>query len=433
MNEVNTPDSNPGVIKLLFVDDEVNILKALRRLFRSAEYEVHTAQSGLEGLVILEQTPIDLVISDMRMPHMNGAEFLTEVAQRWPETVRVLLTGYADIESTVAAVNKGRIYCYISKPWEDHELKILVGNAVDQKRLREERQRLFAIIKQQNDELKDLNAHLEEKVERRTEQLKLSLQKLDQAHTQLKKQYIDSVKVFAKIIEMRPGIKSGHSLYIAENAHEVAQRLGLNADQARDVLYAGLLLQIGKMSLPEEMLRQPLHCLSSRDKKLYLLHGLEGWKLLNAIPPLKNASELIRHQFEHYDGLGEPNSLAADEIPLGSRILCVVRDYIAYLDGQITGSTMTIHEAAGHLQQRKEYIYDPSVVDCFLAYLAETAANNRPVIEVSWNQLRPGMEAVEILFDDVLYLRDTILTIEQISTILHMREQRKNIVLRVRI
>ena len=434
MNEANTAEPKSDVINLLFVDDEVNILKALRRLFRGAEYNVLTAESGAEGLTILEQTPIDLVISDMRMPQMNGAEFLTRAAERWPETVRVLLTGYADIESTVEAVNKGRIYCYISKPWEDNELKILVSNAVDQKRLREERQRLFAIIERQNAELKDLNAHLEEKVDRRTEQLKLSLQKIDQAHTLLKKQYIDSVKVFAKIIEMRPGIKSGHSLYVAENAHEVALRMGLNAEEARDVLYAGLLLQIGKMSLPEDMLRQPLHLMSSHDKKLYLQHGLEGWKLLHGIPSLKNAAELILYQYEHFDGSGDPQSLSAHEIPLGSRILAVVRDYMAYLDGQMTGATMTVNEAASRLQLRKEHDYDPHVVDCFLAYLSENcAANDRPIIEISWNQLRPGMEAAEILFDDVLYLKDTVLTIDQVATILHMREQRKNVVLRVRV
>ncbi|MEY4719571.1 MAG: hypothetical protein RL563_2189, partial [Pseudomonadota bacterium] len=142
----------------------------------------------------------------------------------------------------------------------------------------------------------------------------------------------------------------------------------------------------------------------------------------------------ILHQYENYDGSGDPNSLSANEIPLGSRILSVVRDYIAYLDGQMTGETMTVHEAASRLQQRKELEYDPYVVDYFLAYLAENAAaNDRPIIEISWNQLRPGMEAAEILFDDVLYLKDTVLTIEQVATILQMREKRRNVVLRVRI
>jgi response regulator RpfG family c-di-GMP phosphodiesterase len=104
-------------MNLLFVDDEANILKALKRLFRSADFSVHLAESGSEGLAILQQTPIDLIISDMRMPQMDGAEFLTRAAEQWPNTVRILLTGYADIESTIAAVNKGRIYSYCSKPW----------------------------------------------------------------------------------------------------------------------------------------------------------------------------------------------------------------------------------------------------------------------------------------------------------------------------
>jgi response regulator receiver modulated metal dependent phosphohydrolase len=119
------------VANLLFVDDEPNVLKALRRLFRGAEYQVYMAEGGADGLEILAQHPIDLIISDMRMPQMDGAEFLTRAAERWPNIVRILLTGYADIESTIAAVNKGKIYSYCSKPWEDNELKILVNNALD--------------------------------------------------------------------------------------------------------------------------------------------------------------------------------------------------------------------------------------------------------------------------------------------------------------
>ena len=434
MNELSNLEATTVPINLLFVDDEPNILRALRRLFRGDAYNVHTAESGAEGLAILDQTPIDLIVSDMRMPQMDGAEFLTRAAEGWPETVRILLTGYADLESTVAAVNKGRIYCYCSKPWEDNDLKILVHNAVEQKRLREERQRLFEIIHRQNAELKDLNAHLEEKVEHRTEQLKLSLQKIDQAHNALKKQYNDSVKAFAKIVEMRPGIKSGHSLYIAESARDLAQRLGLGADEVRDIMYAGLLSQIGKMSLPDDLLREPLHLMSSHNKKRYLQNGLEGWNLLHGIETLKCAAEIIRHQYEHFDGSGEPNSLKRGEIPLGSRVLAVVRDYINYLDGQITGSTMTVDQVKSRLLLRKNSDYDPDVVECFLALLAENASEDkRPVIEISWTQLQPGMEAAEIICNDVLYLKNTILTAEHIDSILDMRKHSKNLVLRVRV
>ncbi|WP_426992422.1 HD domain-containing phosphohydrolase [Methylomonas sp. CM2] len=434
MTDPTATESAAAPINLLFVDDEANILKALRRLFRGGDYRVETAESGAEALEILAHQPIDLIISDMRMPQMDGAEFLTRVAERWPDTVRILLTGYADLESTVAAVNKGRIYCYCSKPWEDNELKILVNNAVEQKRLRDERQRLFGIINRQNEELKELNVHLEEKVEHRTEQLRLSLQKLDRAHNALKRQYVDSVKVFAKIVEMRPGIKSGHSLFIAENARNVAQRLGLSADEARDVLYAGLLAQIGKMSLPDELLRQPLHLMSSHDKKRYLQNGREGFNLLQGIDALQNAANIIHHQYEHFDGSGEPNSLHGSEIPLGSRILAVVRDYICFLDGFITGSAMTVDQAKSRLLLRKHSDYDPDVVESFLRLLSETSVEDtRPVIEISWTQLQAGMEAAEIICNDVLYLKNTILTAAQVDSILDMRKRSKNLVLRIRV
>jgi diguanylate cyclase (GGDEF)-like protein/PAS domain S-box-containing protein len=171
---------------LLFVDDDPNVLKALRRLFRHENYMVYLAAGGAEGLEILRQHAVDLIISDMRMPEMSGAEFLAHVLEQWPETVRILLTGYADLQSTIDAINKGRIFSYCNKPWNDEELKLLVRNALEQKHLREERYRLSAVIRQQNDQLKASNEHLEEHVEQRTTQLGKTLKQLDQANIALK-------------------------------------------------------------------------------------------------------------------------------------------------------------------------------------------------------------------------------------------------------
>lgn len=106
----------PAPATLLFVDDEPSILSALRRLFRPHGYRILIAESGAAGLAILEQEAVDLIISDMRMPEMDGATFLKQARSRWPGTVRILLTGYADVTSTVAAINEGEIYRYIAKP-----------------------------------------------------------------------------------------------------------------------------------------------------------------------------------------------------------------------------------------------------------------------------------------------------------------------------
>lgn len=396
--------------QLLCVDDEPNVLKSLRRLFRGSEYVVHLAESGAKGLEVLEQEAIDLIISDMRMPHMDGAEFLTKAANKWPDTVRILLTGYADIESTIAAVNQGKIYSYCSKPWEDNELKALVAKAIDEKRLREERVQLFAIINDQNAQLKDLNNNLEEKVEKRTEQLKVSFKKLTGAHKSLNKQYTDSIKAFAKIIEMRPGISSGHSTYIAGKSSLVAQKLGVSEEDKKNILYAGLLLQIGKMSLSDSLISKAYFLMNSKDRSAYLKHALEGASLLQDMPQLKQAAHLIKYQFENYDGTGFPDGLAGDDIPLGSRILCVVKDYISFIEGSMTGKPLSVTDVKDRLVAKKGLFYDPLVVDNFLRVLEETTVETeRPIVEMRWNELEPGMEVAEIYYDDRMYLKDCFL------------------------
>jgi response regulator RpfG family c-di-GMP phosphodiesterase len=434
---------------ILFVDDEANVLKALRRLFHSEHYVAYFAASGAEGLEILRQNAVDLIISDMRMPEMNGAEFLTQVVAQWPDTIRILLTGYADMQSTIDAVNKGRIYNYCNKPWNDEELKLLVRNALEQKRLREERDRLSGIVLQQNTELKELNEHLEEKVEQRTEQLKNAMQHLDRANKSLEKQYIDSIKAFSCIIEMRPGIKSGQSKYIAEKALLVARKLGVNADERKNIFYAGLLIQIGKMSLPDKLLAGSYFSIPLADKQGYLKHAVEGEALLKGLTQLKDASVLIRHQYERYDGSGLPDGLAKQKIPLGSRILNVVGDYIAYLEGSMTGEAMTVNAAVIQLTSRRGSYYDPDIIDIFVKVLKETTVEEvtvetpeikkswknsrllggsdsfvveRPVIEISWMQLKIGMEIESIYFENKPYLKNCVVDQRIINNITALRE-----------
>ncbi len=408
---------------ILCVDDEPNVLKALRRLFRGGEYIIHLVESGVEGLEVLEQQTIDLIISDMRMPHMSGADFLAQAATQWPDTVRILLTGYADIESTIVAVNQGKIYSYCCKPWEDDELKDLIAKAIDEKRLREERVQLFEIIHRQNAELKDLNSNLEEKVEQRTAQLKTSFRQLNKAHKTLKKQYTDSVKTFAKVIEMRPGIRGGHSTYIADCARRVAIKLGLSED-TKSILYAGLLLQIGKMGLSDELLAQPYFLMKTQAREDYLKHAVVGESLLKEMTQLKEAATLIRYQFEHFDGTGYPDGLHGQQIPQGARILNVVRDYISFIEGSMTGKSMSVIDVQNRLISKKGSFYDPQVVDTFLTVLEETKDKTiRPIVEMSWTQLIPGMEVAEIYYDDRVFLKDCILEKKIIYDIVALREK----------
>ena len=154
-------------VRILCVDDERNVLRALERIFLDEDYEIVTAGSGQEGLDILEETDsFQVIISDYRMPVMTGVEFLKAVYDRWPETVRIVLSGYADAGAIVAAINEGHIYKFIPKPWNDEELRVTIQNCLERYFLLKKNRELLT-------ELADANHALEEKVLQRTEQLEL--------------------------------------------------------------------------------------------------------------------------------------------------------------------------------------------------------------------------------------------------------------------
>src|SRR5471030_3108938 len=187
---------------LLCVDDEPNILSALRRLFRARGYRVLLADSGAQALRLLEDETVDLVISDMRMPEMDGAHFLAQVRQRWPATLRLLLTGYSDIQSIQDAINRGEIYRYITKPWDDNDMLLVVRHALERRALEQDKLRLEALAHSQNEQLKALNQNLEAQVEARTGQLKLAHQAALSANDKLKSNFITTIKIFSAMLEM---------------------------------------------------------------------------------------------------------------------------------------------------------------------------------------------------------------------------------------
>lgn len=166
-------------IKILCVDDEPNVLNALKRLFLDEDYTILIAPSGQDGLKILEQEHVQLVISDYRMPVMNGVEFLSKVRNKWPDTVRIVLSGYADAASIVAAINEGQIYKFIPKPWNDDELKITISTAIERYFLFKKNLELAEELQKKNNELTRLNNILEEHLEFRAKALDIQQRILD--------------------------------------------------------------------------------------------------------------------------------------------------------------------------------------------------------------------------------------------------------------
>ena len=355
---------------LLFVDDEPSILSALRRLFRPHGYRIFVAESGASGLTILEQETIDLVISDMRMPEMDGASFLKQVRARWPKVMRILLTGYADINSTVSAINEGEIYRYIAKPWDDNEILSTVREATERQYLEAENQRLSELTQAQNEALKALNSSLEQKVAERTAELSQALSFVEQTHAELKKSFLTSVQVFAGVIELRSGPAgkplAGHGRRVAEKARAVARRMGLLEAEVQNIMLAALLHDIGKLGLPDDLLAKPYNTLSGEQRAQVMKHPLMGQNILMGIDKLRDAALIVRHHHEYYDGSGYPDRLSGLAIPQGARILTVANDYDALQIGTLVQRPLKAKEALDFLIENRSKRYDPAVVDAFL-------------------------------------------------------------------
>jgi response regulator RpfG family c-di-GMP phosphodiesterase len=362
---------------VLFVDDEPTILSALRRAFRNTGYRLLVATSAEDGLAILENENIDAVISDMQMPQMNGAEFLEQVFKRWPEIKRILLTGHSDAKAAIAAINLGKIWRYMEKPWSDAELIATVEQALWHRRLVQENAELMAKTREQNEVLHLLNTSLEQKVSERT--------------GELRRTFLSTVQGFANLLERRQSHNAGHSRRVADHARQLAERLGLTEVDQSDIFLAGLLHDIGKLALADAVSGKPLNLLSPLDQQEYRLHPQIGQELLTGIPQLKQVASIVRHHHELMDGSGYPDQIIGLAIPIGARILAVANDYDALQRGSLLLRVHSAAEALEFIVRHRGKRYDPRVVDALLSWAAEKFKSPENGVLVTPAELRNGM------------------------------------------
>lgn len=388
---------------ILLVDDEANILRALYRLLRPEGYRLLTAESGAEALLLMAKEPVDLVVSDMRMPEMDGAVFLAKVRQTWPDTIRLLLTGHADMAQTVAAINQGEIYRFIAKPWNDPELLLTIRQALEQLHLRRENQRLLQLTAEQNEALKQANNTLEQKVAQRTAELSQLVDFLEMTQAELKASFRTSVQVFSGIIEMRFADWDGHSLRVMRIAESLAQLAKLKEEEIEAVSHAAMLHDIGKVALSDNLLSKPFASHNRQERAEYMEHPALGQMVLLPIPELTLAGTYIRGQHENMDGSGFPDHLKQNEIPIGARILAIAVDYDELQMGLLLNHSVTPEHARLYIRENSGQRYDPELVQLFIQALEAADAQIKEVAILS-SQLRPGMVLSRDLYNSARFL-----------------------------
>lgn len=384
-----TPASDPAT--LLLVDDEPSILSALRRLLRPLGHRILVAEGGLAGLEIARAEPIDLIVSDMRMPGLDGAQFLEQARAIRPEAARILLTGYADISSTIAAVNAGRIHRYVAKPWDDQALLLVIRECLAMRALERRNQELADLAARQNDELRALNAGLEDRVRQRSAEISQVNDMLQAAYGELEVNFMRSMQVFAGLLELRHKTLAGRSARIAVWAARVCVRLKMDQRCTRDVQLAALLHDIGKVSFPDALLSKPVSTMNPGEIARYRQHVLEAESALLPLAQLREAARIIRAQHERVDGGGFPDGLAGDEIPQGAKILAPIIDYAHLLDGTLSERRLSPDDAQAAIRRASGSRYAQDVVAALVDVLNEPEPESLFERRIPVSELKPGM------------------------------------------
>jgi response regulator RpfG family c-di-GMP phosphodiesterase len=348
----NAPASaRPATVKprVLCVDDEPQVLEGLTLNLRR-RFEVHTAPGGPEGLKLIETatTPFAVIISDMRMPVMTGAVFLSQVRQRWPDTVRMLLTGHSEIDAAIMAVNEGQIFRFLAKPCPPDKLVLAVEAAAEQYRL------------------------------------------VTAERVLLEQTLRGSIKALTDILSLQSPLAFGRAQRAKGHVAALAEHQGIRmGDSARWPLeVAAMLYPIGTVTLPPETVEK-LHDgrpLSLPEQAMVKRLPAVTEQLLANIPRLEPVREIMAFLDTRYDGEGGTRKEAA--LPVGARMLRLVLDYDA-----LETQGMSRGVAFDTLRSRKG-AYDPELLAAF-ATLLGTQEQQATVEELGLALLQPGMVFLE--------------------------------------
>lgn len=401
-------------ISVLVVDDESSVRRTLERFLSKAGFEVLLAESGAHARGILVNQSVDIVMTDLRMPGENGVDLLTFARQHSPRAVRILITGKADADLMIRAVNEGDSDYVVTKPWNNAELLQVLK---DQLTRREMQRRIEALLEQnraQNALLKEANDRLELRVAERTKQLKLALDGAKRSVRAVQESYKNTVRVILELSSMNGSIDSDLSKRMAELGVTLAKALKMEKTEIRSVHYACLLHELGKLGIPASIVSNRESLLSTSEWDVYTSYPQQGADALLSIDYLADVARLIANHREHWDGSGFPRQLVGEEIPLGSQIVLLTRDYVQALLKEINkkqalgrraGNVNAQLSAFEGIEQWRDIRYSSTLLDLLKQTLAVTEVEEgggKPDQGrmVSVQSLEPGMVLAQDIYTD---------------------------------
>lgn len=323
----------------VIVDDEPRLRQVLVHLMRNDGFTCLEAANGEEALVHLEQHEVTLVMSDLRMPRVDGLELLRQVRARWPDVAVVMITAVADVEVAVSCLAIGAMD-YLTKPFHLEEVRARVAQALEKRRL---------------------------VVENRGYQASLQAKVAVQAK-RLEELFLASVQSLAEALEVKDPYTRGHSIRVSHYSTVIAREMGLDAEMLRQVELGGHVHDIGKIGVREYVLNKPGK-LTEHEYEHIMTHPMVGWRILAPLlgeTPV--ALNIVRSHHERYDGRGIPDGLAGTSIPLEARIAAAADSFDAMTsDRPYRPEGMTLAAAVKEIVRCSGTQFDPDVVTAFVS------------------------------------------------------------------
>jgi len=330
--------------RILVVDDEDAIREIVASMLTSAQYECRQAGSGLEALALLNSgEEFELMLSDLMMANLDGIGLLERTKEQYPDMPVVMVTAVHDISVALAAIRNGA-YDYLLKPFEREQLLATVRRALENRRLKMEN--------------RAYQTNLESLVAKRTDDLRRAMANLERS-------YDITLEALGDALDLKDAETEGHSKRVTAFTIAIARAMGLPAEQIRIIARGAFLHDIGKMAIPDKIIRKPGK-LDAEEVAIMREHCYHGYQMLRKIPFLQDACEIVYSHQEKYDGTGYPRGLKGDEIPLGARIFSVADALDEIKSNRPYRPAQSLTAAREEIERWSGRQFDPEVVKVFL-------------------------------------------------------------------
>ena len=346
---LDTPTVDRGC--LLIVDDEQYVLSALKRLFRKDMHEVIAVEAPSRGLDVLRERPVAVIVSDYRMPEMDGVQFLRQAREVAPEAIRIILSGYAEIHAILSAVNDGGIHKYLTKPWNDEQLRLEVKAGFDQ----------YVLSK--------TNRVLQETLQHRNEELLGLTRSLEAEHARQQENFRATIEMLVAVPKMKHPEEVVHTERVRAICRAMGETMGWTPDDIESLGLAARLHDIGNLGVDARILLKEGQ-LSAEERSEVQQHTVYPGKMLHGVTGMEEIVRILRSHHENFDGSGYPDGLKGDAIPRAAQILYIADAYDALRLRRPYRLPLSLEEAVTLITRAAARSFDPVLMDPFRSVIS---------------------------------------------------------------